>query len=414
MKFFNNLTAVLLLILFAVTPSCDLAEPEIGIPNPNQEREVFFDNATRVVQDQNTMTRFFSAVTQSLILNSAAQQTGVSVVPPCATTVITPGTSGNPPVTTIAFGDDGTQVGNPGCNIGTDLRVFGTLNFTIIDVDSNNQPTVVQLSFLSFRVNGCDVTLENFSNPAAEKNIRFTKVSGTQTAYFLFNITLPLGESVRITNNNNGINSVTDFFPFGFDFIEGEPTPVFAKLRINNNANSDLQDFEDLQDKDYVFKLERNNDPNYIPGAPDAAIKFWRARYNNNGTEENYTLITGGAINTTDPEDIPGLSFNLGCGHFNDGILILRRQTPGGLCYYKYRDYDFGYEMQTGDVGGTSVVCGNPAPSDPPACDGWVQVTAYTGNSGMSPCNLAANIMNQNCGAINQNCAGVCTIEECF
>lgn len=399
--------AVLFSAVLFLMPSCDLAEPEIGVPDPNRVPEVFFDDGDRLVQDQNTLAQFLTTAVQVISKSAAEQILGLSSTG-CGTMTTMPDN-----ITVIDFTDDLTEPNMPGCNLAQDLRVLGTLEFEIISTE-NNDLKIVQLRFTTFKVNGRDITLENQS-AGAPRNITFEKVSGPETAYRLFNITMPLGQTVKVSNNANGIASTTDFCPFGFNF-DNTPVPVFAKLRINNNGSTDLASLADLESKDYVLKIEKNNDPNFFPGNDDAPVKFWTAKYVKGSVTENYTIITGGEVDMNDNENIPGLSFDLDCGHFYDGILLLRRQANSG-CYYKYRDYDFGYEEETGDVKGNSITCGNPAPAATGsgfACDDWVQVTSYSADSGNTPCNLAGNILAGNCAAINQNCAGVCTIEQCF
>ena len=381
----NRLTNSILLLfaLIFVAQGCkkDVVEPQVA--------PVTFDDATKVVQDQDIISQLFvvSGYAQAIGAAQAQNQNfrmncGIASFP-------TDCPSGSTGCVEIEF-DNCTL-------LPSGLKLNGTLRFETFGTadPSDNSPANTLLKFSSFAINDRVITLP------PNTFIRFQDIADPVAGYDLFEV---FSSADEITVDHIEDSNTTKYIPFK-KATTSSPEPIHIKLRIEPSltvdytTNTNPQDFlNDLLSKDFIMKLEKQ------PGSDGSApTHLWQAiTYNSVGAPiQELHLITDETNNSSDPFDIKGLKFNLSCQHFTNGKLSMQKRASSG-CYYNYRDYDFGYEN------GGSTVCADQTGN---ACDDFVLLTEYTGGSS---CNLNVFVPTGQCSNINNLCTPECRSVQCF
>ncbi len=375
-------STLLLLALVIISQGC---KKEDVAP---QTEPVVFDDATRVVQDQDVISQLFvvSGYAQAI---GAAQAQNQNFRMNCGTATFPTCPSGSTGCVDIDFDD---------CILlPSGLKLNGTLHFETFGTadPSDNSPANTLLKFSTFTINDRIITLP------ANTFIRFQDIADPVAGYDLFEV-FSSADEINVEHLLDGGN--TKYIPFK-KATSTSPEPIHMKLRVepsltvDYNSNTTPVDFlNDLLNKDFTMKLEKQ------PGSDGSApTHLWQAiTFNSVGapTQELH-LITEEANNSADPFDIKGLKFNLNCQHFTNGKLSMQKRASSG-CYYNYRDYDFGYEE------GGSTECADQTGK---ACDDFVLLTEYTGGSG---CNLNVFVPTGQCANIDNLCTPECRSVQCF
>lgn len=376
-------SALLLFALILISQGCKKEEVQ------PQVEPVVFDDATKVVQDQDVISQLFVVAGYAQAIG-AAQAQNQNFRMTCGTaTFPTDCPSGSTGCVEIDFAD---------CILlPSGLKLNGTLRFETFGTSnpSDNSPANTLLKFSSFTINDRIISLP------PNTFIRFQDIAAPTAGYDLFEV-FSSADEIEVQHLLDG--NTTKYIPFK-KATSASPEPIHIKLRVEPSLNvvysstTNPQDFLlDLLAKDFIMKLEKQ------PGSDGSApAHLWQAiTFNSVGAPiQELHLITAEDNNSTDPFDIKGLKFNLQCQHFTNGILSIEKRASAG-CYYKYRDYDFGY------VSGAPVVCAEQTGN---VCDDFVLLTEYTGGSG---CNLNVFIPTGQCKNINDFCTPECRSIQCF
>jgi hypothetical protein len=374
------------ILLFTLTVIISGCKKEVVEP---QVEPVVFDDATKVVQDQDVISQLFVVAGYAQAIGAAQAQNqnfrmncGIASFPTNCPT-------GSTGCVEIDFAD---------CILlPSGLKLNGTLRFETFGTadPSDNSPANTLLRFSTFTINDRVISLP------PSTFIRFQDIADPAAGYDFFEV---FSSADEITVDHLLDNNTTKYIPFK-KATENSPEPTHIQLRIEPSltvdytTNTNPQDFLlDLLNKDFIMKLEKQ------PGSDGTApTHLWQAITCNSMGEsiQELHLITEGTNNSSAPFDIKGLKFNLNCQHFTNGKLFMRKRSSSG-CYYNYRDYDFGYEK------GASTVCADQTGE---ACDDFVLLTEYTGGNS---CNLNDFIPTGQCSNIDNLCTPECRSVQCF
>ena len=375
------------LLLFALMTIFQACKKEVVQPIIEP---VVFDDATKVVQDQDVISQLFVVAGYAQAIGAAKAQNedfrmtcgDASFPEDCP--------SGSTGCVEISFINNCTL-------LPSGLKLNGTLRFETFGTadPSDNSPANTLLKFSTFTINDRIISLP------PSTFIRFQDIADPLAGYDLFEV---FSSADVITVEHIEDSNTTEYIPFKREF-PAAPEPIHLKLRVepsltvDYDTNMNPQDFlNDLLNKNFIMKIEKQ------PGSDGSfPTHLWQAiTYNSVGAPiQELHLITEETNNSSDPFDIKGLKFNLSCQHFTNGILSLRKRASAG-CYYNYRDYDFGYEN------GGATIC---AEQTGDACDDFVLLTEYTGGSN---CDLNVRISEGQCMNIDDFCTPECRAVQCF
>lgn len=376
-------SALLLFALIIISQGCKKEEIEA------QVEPVVFDDATKVVQDQDVISQLFVVAGYAQAI-AAAQAQNQNFRMSCGTATF--------PTNCPTSSEGCVDINFADCTLlSSGLKLNGTLHFETFGTanPSDNSPANTLLKFSTFTINDRAISLP------PNTFIRFQDIADPAAGYDFFEV---FSSADEITVEHLLDNNTTKYIPFkkiDTDTLD----PIHIQLRVepsltvDYDTNTNPLDFlNDLLNKDFIMKLEKQ------PGSNGTApTHLWQAiTCNSMGAPiQELHLITEEANNSSDPFDIKGLEFNLSCQHFTSGKLSMRKRAASG-CYYNYRDYDFGYED------GGSTVC---AEQTGDACDDFVLLTEYTGGSS---CDLNFRISTGQCTNIDNLCTPECRSIQCF